>query len=395
MTIEHQAAGTGMPDGGSVPVKIASALRAANDFNRDDATNLQRNQAIDLFRVLARDPDVPVRRALAEALGDNPLIPHDVAATLAADVAEVALPMLQHSLVLADEDLLEIVRDGSASHCHAIARRDQVSPGVAHALFETRSEQVLLALVRNPGADIAEATYDAIFRTHAADSDIVRRAVAHRFLTLLQSVGRHPNLAPKLAERVVFRVAERLAEQLSRTYADDPGIVVSLAEEARERATASLVAAEATPAEAEGLARHLEAMGRLTPTLFLRALAQRRVALAAALLAVKAGGEAEVAEQAIRKGDARRLAAFAAAAGWPDGTATAGAWAARAIAAAAQAEAGEAHAAYVDAFLGHAAEALGIQGAVDPDALPARILAFAPVKAAKRAPARKSRRKAA
>lgn len=399
MNIDQQAAaGATMSDGGTVPVRIATALRAANDFSRDDASNLQRTQAIDLFRVLVRDPEVPVRRALAEALGDNPLVPHDVVAALAADVGEVALPMLQHSLVLADEDLLDIVRDGGPSHRLAIARRDSVSPGLAQALFETGSEQVMQTLVRNPAADIGEATYDAIFRAYTATSDLVRRAVGHRFLTLLHSVGRHPNLAPKLAERVVFRVAERLAAQLAETYPDDPDTVATLGSEARERATAILVGPDAASNEAEALARHLEAMGRLTPSLFVRALVHRRISLAAAMLAVKAGGDADVARDAIVKGDAKRIGQFAAAAGWPAGAAVAASWVSPALAAAAKADRAETHAAYTETLTGQAATELGLEGTVDPDALPARVLAWTPVPtkvAAKRAPARKPRSKAA
>ncbi|HLO75939.1 MAG TPA: hypothetical protein VK196_05730, partial [Magnetospirillum sp.] len=74
----------------------------------------QRKLAEDIFRLMVKDAEVRVRQALSRQLKENPLVPHDVAISLARDVDAVALPMLQFSEVLTDEDLIEIVKSQSA-----------------------------------------------------------------------------------------------------------------------------------------------------------------------------------------------------------------------------------------------------------------------------------------
>ena len=58
---------------------------------------------------MIKDAEVRVREALAQNLKENPDLPHDVALSLAQDVDQVALPILQFSDVLTDDDLIEII----------------------------------------------------------------------------------------------------------------------------------------------------------------------------------------------------------------------------------------------------------------------------------------------
>ncbi len=51
---------------------------------------------------------------IAEGLRHSPHLPHDVARKLSNDIDLVALPLLTDSLVLTDEDLVELVGRGSA-----------------------------------------------------------------------------------------------------------------------------------------------------------------------------------------------------------------------------------------------------------------------------------------
>ena len=51
-----------------------------------------------------------VRDALSENLKENPNVPHEVALSLAQDVDQVSLPVLQYSEILSDQDLTEVDR---------------------------------------------------------------------------------------------------------------------------------------------------------------------------------------------------------------------------------------------------------------------------------------------
>ena len=66
-----------------------------------------------------------VRENLSRSLRNSSRLPYDVAMRLAHDIETVALPILADSTVLTPDDLVEIVRSGSAPKQEAIAgRRD-------------------------------------------------------------------------------------------------------------------------------------------------------------------------------------------------------------------------------------------------------------------------------
>ena len=105
------------------------AGKIARSFSGDALKGAERILAEQIFRLMMRDAEVMVRKALADNLKDNPDLPHDVALVLAADVDDVAAPLLEFSSVLTEGDLVEIVRSGAAEKQVSIARRDGVSRG--------------------------------------------------------------------------------------------------------------------------------------------------------------------------------------------------------------------------------------------------------------------------
>ncbi|WP_460593445.1 DUF2336 domain-containing protein, partial [Escherichia coli] len=80
-----------------------------------------------ILRMLANDAAELVRRAMAVTLKASDLIPNDVARKLAGDLDSIALPIIAASPAFSDEDLIEIVRAGSAVRQVAVAGRTRVS----------------------------------------------------------------------------------------------------------------------------------------------------------------------------------------------------------------------------------------------------------------------------
>ena len=273
----------------SPSVKVSTAWKVAGEFNRHDLSPGERNFAIEAFRIMSRDADVAVRRALADNLKDNPLVPHDVVRTLATDVAEVATPMLHNSVVLADEDLIEIVRTRSATHQLAIARRHAISPLLADGLAEAHNKQVAVTLLGNPGADISEATYDKLVRLNCDDPAVMSHVADHRFGVLLATISQRPRIPAKLAERLVSRVAEKLSTQLAGHRELARGGAERLVAESREKATVELLTPAVDEVQVADLVRQLRAAGRLTPSLVVRALYHGRFDFVDAALAAITG----------------------------------------------------------------------------------------------------------
>jgi uncharacterized protein (DUF2336 family) len=141
----------------------------------------ERIAAEEVFRLLRYDSEIIVRRVLGEWLKDAPDLPRDIAVSLATDRPEIATGVLEHSPVLDDEDLMEILRAHPGEHRAAVARRSQLAPAVVDELCRCGNEKTVLALLANGGANFAEPTLHFLLdaRRHWP---AVREAIARRRL---------------------------------------------------------------------------------------------------------------------------------------------------------------------------------------------------------------------
>lgn len=217
----------------------------------------QRKLAEDIFRLMVKDAEVRVRQALSRQLKENPLVPHDVAMTLARDVDEVSLPMLQFSEVLTDEDLIEIVKSQSVEKQVAVASRAHVSSDVADALVETHNEVVVASLVSNEGAELSESTLEKVVDEFGA-SDVVGKQLTER-----------RSLPVTVAERLMARVSENLRQILMKRDDLSPETAAALLLQAREMAVLGLADSDTDVIK---LVEHLARNNRLTPSIILRAI---------------------------------------------------------------------------------------------------------------------------
>ncbi len=236
----------------------------------------ERDLARDIVRQLAGDIEQKVRESLAAAVRQAEDLPHDVALKLAKDVADVSIPVLQDCSVLTDGDLVAIVEGGDSVKQLAIANREEVSEAVAGALVDQGDEDVVVAVVSNPGAELGEP---------ALSRAIDRFGESERLQELM--VGRD-SLPIGIAERLVTLVSDQLKDQLVKHHEISPDLAADLVLDGRERATLSLVSDETPPERVEDLAAEMERNGRLTPSILLRAACTGDLAFVAAGLAVRA-----------------------------------------------------------------------------------------------------------
>jgi uncharacterized protein (DUF2336 family) len=90
--------------------RAVAASKVSEQFSAGNLSDEERKIAEEIFKIMVKDAEVRVREALSESLKSSDSIPHDVAVTLANDVKEVSMPMLEFSEVLTDEDLVEIIK---------------------------------------------------------------------------------------------------------------------------------------------------------------------------------------------------------------------------------------------------------------------------------------------
>ncbi len=236
-------------------VRAATAAKVAGSLDSSLSTN-ERELANDVCRQFVHDAAVEVRAALAESLKQSEAVPHDIALSLAADAAEVALPILQFSQVLTDEDLLEVIGANDPKKQVAIARRESVSADVADALVETRNEDVVAELVANDGAEIRESTFEKVLEEFQ-DSDRVKTPMVYR-----------KRLPVAVAEQLVTLVSERLCDHLMTHHELPESLRTDLLLKTRERAIMTLSSMETAGELVDALAKN----GRLTGSIIIRAI---------------------------------------------------------------------------------------------------------------------------
>jgi uncharacterized protein (DUF2336 family) len=243
----------------SPDIRAEVAEKLGRDIDSPALTDSERRTAQDIIRIMAKDVEVTVRAALAKSLRRATRLPRDVAVRMAQDVEAVALPILSQSLVLTDDDLIDLIGRGSAAKQAAIARRPDVSEPVSAALVSGGDETAVSVLMRNAGARISEQSLGhAIDRF--PDSDVVKESMALR-----------DTLPMTITERLVVMVSDWLREHLVAHHKLPPSLATDIVLQTRERATLDLSSGIGGPHLSE-LVDQMYRNGRLTPTLVLRAL---------------------------------------------------------------------------------------------------------------------------
>mgnify|MGYP001618899004 CR=1 FL=1 len=251
--VEALAADSSPSSRGTIAEKIAGL------FGHEQLTEVERTIAIAIFEALARDAEVVVRQRLAEAIKFNPDLPHHVAQMLAFDVIDVAQPILRHSPVLTDDDLIAVVGKRSVEHALEVAQRNYLSTPVSGALLSTGNEQVIVAFLGNKNAQISETTYHTIVDSFGTTPRIV------------DTMSLRTALPFRIVERLITIVTEETRERMIVQYGITPNYVSAIMAQGRQQLLLDTYLEGASPDEIEDFVRALNRDGLLSPPLILRA----------------------------------------------------------------------------------------------------------------------------
>jgi uncharacterized protein (DUF2336 family) len=196
---------------------------------------------------------------MAEVFARSTEAPAAIVQALSLDQPSVALPVLEHSPLLIDADLVDIIATGNCEMQCAIARRVNVPASVCAAIAEVGTAAAALELIENAYAELAPFSWDRIVERHGHLAAIRESMLVLEDLPAATRVALVAKLSDTLAQFVVAR---------NWLSADRAGRIAS---EARERSTVN-IAAGSCGEDMRGLVRHLRASGQLTAGLILRAL---------------------------------------------------------------------------------------------------------------------------
>lgn len=250
-------------------------IRAISDLfeGRSDELNereITLMQAI--LHQLVRDTEMEVRKAISENFAESYFVPAEVIRELANDDIEIAFPVLQKSNLLKDPDLIEVVRNRTFEHQLAVAQRDSISEAVSGALVDTENERVVVALLKNTGAEISRKT-----RRYLVDQ-------SERVDSFQDPLLRRTDLEPELAQKMFVWVSAALRRHIISNFDLDQETVDDLMEQVAVLESHGRTSEGLTQSAAEELAAELKAEGQINPEIIVQSIADGEVRLFEALL---------------------------------------------------------------------------------------------------------------
>ncbi|MGB9115449.1 DUF2336 domain-containing protein [Bradyrhizobium sp.] len=255
----------------------AEATRSlARAWLTSDLTDDDRAAAEGALLMLLDDASPLVRQAMAEVFARSTEAPAAIVQALSLDQPTVAIPVLEHSPLLIDADLVDIVATGNCETQCAVARRINLPASVCAAIAEVGKPEAALELIENAYAELAPFSWDRIVERHGHLAAIRESMLVLEDLPAATRVALVAKLSDTLAQFVVAR------NWLSADRA------VRVASEARDRSTVN-IAAVSRGEDMRGLVQHLRATGQLTAGLILRALLSGNLELFEAALAELSG----------------------------------------------------------------------------------------------------------
>lgn len=259
----------------SVGARLKITEKVCKDYLEKDYSKDELKLAEDIFRLLVRDSEVRVRATMSEALKLSRALPHDIAITLARDVETVAIPIIEFSSVLTEDDLHEIIEGSNFKKMMAIARREELPLSAKELLLSLGNEQITGALAVNDNfmdnEESFEAGLDAYCESPEALINIVERI----------------DIAPQIIEKLMSEVAENVIREMQDKYDITPD-VEKVAAHAIEISILINLNDKTSDTDIHGLIKHLYHFDKLTTSILLSALCMGKMRFFEAALAKKA-----------------------------------------------------------------------------------------------------------
>lgn len=224
----------------------AKRLQAVNEvaaqYNDTSITTAERKLAEQIFRVLMHDAEVNIRKALSENLKETNTVPKDIIMQMVEDVDEVAVPVLEFSEVLTEEDLVEVIKNSdSSAKFMAISNRKEVPEPVSDALVDTGEKGVVKNLLKRASAKISEMTMNKVVEKHSSDGEIME-TLTHR-----------EELPVSVVEKVIKKVGGTLQGELVQKYGHIIPDISNMVEKSQEAATLKFMGLKSSDSEIKSM----------------------------------------------------------------------------------------------------------------------------------------------
>jgi uncharacterized protein (DUF2336 family) len=257
--------------------RALACYRLCRRIDTAELSDEERAFAEQILKIVVDGAAERVRRALAVTLKASPNLPPEIASRLARDIEAVAIPILENSPVLSDEDMAEILESAEPARQYAIARRNNLSETVTDALCQHGIDSAITMALRNETAAFGPKGLTVAMSRFPTQDE------------LLKAVIDRPILPAIVAEKMAARLTGELFDRLVEKHAMPPQLAIELASNTRERAAVDLIAQAGLQSDIQRFVQQMHLNGRLTASFILRALCQGEVRLVEHALAELSG----------------------------------------------------------------------------------------------------------
>ncbi len=250
------------------------AQAVSHFFEEQQLSHVEQRIASDILLNLIRQAEVDLRQALAERLAVQVTVPHELVVFLANDDENVAAPVLLHSPLLTDVDLMYIIAS-KRSHAKLIAQRERISPMVADKLIDTRDPSVIMTLVDNQRAHLQKGSIKKLVKAALVSEE------------LQAPLLRRPEIDADIAVELYMVVSNALRGELTGRYNLQPHLIEHAVEGLIQELSNEAHGIRITTPEMLALARRLNERGNVTTDLLIRTLRRGQMGFFMALFAAR------------------------------------------------------------------------------------------------------------
>lgn len=252
----------------SDPEKRAYAtMRLAKSVKDPALSPTDRAYADRIIDLISQDVSDLVRRALAITLKNSPFVPKSIFQRLITDIESIAVPLIAHSPLLDDNDIQQVLRSGMAGKIRAVAARQNLSQHIVMSLIDFGDATAARTLVANDTVSLSDDAAQAMIETYREDDEI-RQAMLNR-----------ASMPMSVVEKLVAASADDIADRLESRTALTQMQAKTIGKETHQRTMVSLPNDHFSEQTLKDLVAAMQAKGRLTPEIVLRALGMGKIGL--------------------------------------------------------------------------------------------------------------------
>gem|GEM_PF-589536 len=190
----------------------------------------------DVVSRVLKDVNIDGRANFADRIALDPRMPREMIMTLASDEISVARPILTHSPILTDGDLISLASGGDTARRLAISKRETIAESVTDVLIDFGEMEVAQSLAGNVGAEVSNRGFEKMSTMAEENQSLGRKLSVRRDLPRNIAEKILPHLKPTDAAKLQRLIAAEDSTELEAVVDNaEKALIAERAGEAKQR----------------------------------------------------------------------------------------------------------------------------------------------------------------